>query len=199
MESLGRRWFESDAAELAPRLLNKLVVSSVGGVRVVGRITEVEAYDEADAASHTFAGPTERNRVMFGPAGHLYVYLSYGIHHCANVVAGPSGSGQAVLLRGLEPVDGLDTIRVRRGRRPDRELTDGPGKLCRALGIDLSHNGMDLLAAGAVVTLVHDGTEPPASPVIGPRIGISKAVDTPWRFRVPDGRRDPRGRYVRRP
>jgi DNA-3-methyladenine glycosylase len=199
MDSLGRHWFEAGAAELAPRLLNKLVVSTVGGVRVVGRITEVEAYDDTDAASHTFAGPTERNRVMFGPAGHLYVYLSYGIHHCANIVAGPSGSGQAILLRALEPVDGLDTIRVRRGGRPDGELTNGPGKLCRALGIDLAHSGLDLLAPGAVVTLVHDGTEPPASPLIGPRIGISKAVDTPWRFRVPDERRGRRGRYVRRP
>lgn len=185
MDPLTRRWFETDAAELAPRLLNKLLVSRLGGDRVIGRITEVEAYEETDAASHTFAGPTARNRVMFGPAGHLYVYLSYGIHRCANVVAGPIGSGQAVLLRALEPLDGLVTIRMRRAGRRDAELTNGPGKLCQALGIDLAQNGLDLVASNAVVTILDDGTEPPARPVIGPRVGISKAVDTPWRFRVP--------------
>ena len=188
MDPLPRRWYETEAAELAPRLLDKLLASTIGGRRVVGRIIEVEAYDESDPASHTFIGPTARNNVMFGSAAHLYVYLSYGIHHCANVVAGPVGRGQAVLLRALRPIDGLETIRSRRSGRPDRELTDGPGKLCAALGIDRSVNGLDLLATNSPVTILDDGTAPPTNPVVGPRIGISKAVDTPWRFRVPPNR-----------
>jgi DNA-3-methyladenine glycosylase len=157
-----------------------------GGARrlVVGRITEVEAYAEHDPASHTFRGPTPRNRVMFGPGGHLYVYLSYGIHRCANVVVGAVGSGQAVLLRAVQPIDGIDTIRERRGGRPDRSLVDGPGKLCEGFGIGLHHNGVDL-TVGRPVAIVDDGVAPPTRPLVGPRVGISRAVDVPWRFRVP--------------
>lgn len=123
---------------------------------------------------------------MFGPAGHLYVYLSYGIHRCANVVTGADGRGDAVLIRAIDMVDGLDVARSRRLGRADKELSDGPGKLCQAAGIDLVHDGLDLLAGGEV-RLVDDGVAPPRAPRIGPRIGITKAAETPWRFRVPIG------------
>lgn len=174
------------ASAVAPWLLNKLLVSSVEGHTLAGRITEVEAYEQHDPASHTHGGRTERNAVMFGPAGHLYVYLSYGIHSCANVVTGPDGTGEAVLIRAVDLESGLDEATRRRGGRARRELANGPGKLCQALGIGLGHDGLDLLA-GADVRLVDDGVAPPAQPIIGPRIGISKGVDIPWRFRTPPG------------
>ena len=180
---LTRAWFGREADIVAPELLNKVLrVERDDGV-TLGRIVETEAYLSDDPASHTFNGRTERNRAMFGPAGHLYVYLSYGIHRCANVVTGPEGSGQAVLVRAVTPIGGIDLMRTRRGR-PDRELSDGPGKLCQALAIDLEHDGVDLLG-GSVVSIDDDGLDPPRSPLVGPRIGISKAVDAPLRFRVP--------------
>lgn len=190
MTDAGRQLVErSDLLRPAPRvaadLLNALLVSDVQGERVVGRIVETEAYDEDDPASHTFRGPTPRNAPMFGSPGHLYVYLSYGIHHCANVVCGPEGRGEAVLVRAVEVVDGIDTVRRRRNGRPDRELTDGPGKLCQALAIDRAHDSIDVLHQGSAVRLERDRVGPPAAPLVGPRIGISAGVDTPWRFRVP--------------
>ncbi len=182
LEPLARTWFERDAPVVAPDLLNKLLVVSIDGVRCSGRIIETEAYMSDDAASHTFTGETQRNAVMFGPAGHLYVYLSYGIHQCANVVTGAAGDGQAVLLRAVHPVDGLELMRVRR-ERPDPELANGPGKLTQALGIGADHDGLDLLSSQ--ISIVDDGVCPPSTPLIGPRVGITKAVQTPWRFRVP--------------
>jgi DNA-3-methyladenine glycosylase len=152
---------------------------------VTGRIVEVEAYRQDDPASHSHRGPTPRTAVMFGPAGRLYVYLSYGIHCCANVVTGPEGSGQALLLRAVRPVDGLPTMRARRRSSDDSRLADGPGKLCQAFGIGLQHRGIDLLDGRAPVRLVDDGTPPPEAPLIGPRVGISRAADVPWRFRLP--------------
>ncbi|MBG7606276.1 MAG: DNA-3-methyladenine glycosylase [Actinobacteria bacterium] len=182
-------WFQRDAPVVGRELLNKVLVSRVPGDEVVaGRIIEVEAYTQDDPASHTFGGPTPRNRVMFGPPGRLYVYLSYGIHHCANVVTAQDGVGQALLLRAVTPVHGIETIRLRRHGRPDRELVDGPGKLCEAFAIDLGHYGTNLTDTHSPVTVIDDGMEPPSTPVIGPRIGISKGVETPWRFRVPAGR-----------
>lgn len=184
MRLIDRGTLAGPAAEVAPWLLNKLLVSEVEGERVVGRITEVEAYDEDDPASHTFGGPTARNAAMFGPPGHLYVYLSYGIHHCANVVVGPDGRGEAVLLRAVEVVEGLEHVRRRRGDVAHRSLTDGPGKLCRALAIDLSHYGADLCVGASPVWLADDAVPPPEVPAVGPRVGITKGVDTPWRFRA---------------
>ncbi|WP_040494907.1 DNA-3-methyladenine glycosylase [Ilumatobacter nonamiensis] len=183
MSPVERDWFERDALAVAPDLLNKLLRVGSGHGVVSGRIVETEAYLPDDPASHSFRGPTERNRVMFGAPGRLYVYLSYGIHRCANVVTGPEGSGQAVLIRAVVPVDGIDTMRERRVRS-DAELANGPGKLCQALGIDLADNGVDLVG-GDRVTIADDGLPPPVDPLTGPRIGISKAVDRPWRFRVP--------------
>lgn len=160
-------------------------VIAADGFEVAGRIVETEAYCSDDPASHSFNGPTPRSSVMFGPPGHLYVYLSYGIHRCANIVVGADGDGQAVLLRALEPVRGIEAMRSRRHGRADRELANGPGKLCAAFGIGLSDNGADLLAVDSRIQIIDDGTPPPAVPLVGPRIGITKAVDTPWRFRVP--------------
>jgi DNA-3-methyladenine glycosylase len=154
-----------------------------GGVHVSGRIVETEAYMRSDPASHSFNGPTTRNAVMFGSPGRLYVYLSYGIHCCANVVSGAEGDGQAVLLRAVAPVDGLDAIRSRRAGRPDRDLANGPGKLCEALGITLADDGAALTDPSSPIRIVDDATTPPDL-IVGPRIGITKGVDTPWRFRV---------------
>ena len=184
---LGRAWFERDAPVVAPELLGKALVrrGPDGSVLAAGRITEVEAYTRDDPASHTHRGPTRRNAVMFGPAAHLYVYLSYGIHRCANVVTGAEGDGQAVLVRALEPIEGIEAMRARRGVADDRRLADGPGKLAQALGIELDHDGVDLLDPGSPLAIVDDGTPPPAAPLVGPRIGITRAVDVPWRFRTP--------------
>jgi DNA-3-methyladenine glycosylase len=192
---LARSWFADDALVLAPRLLNKLVVTADGRA---GRVVEVEAYHgEDDPASHAFRGPTPRNRVMYGPGGFLYVYFSYGVHWCANVVCGPVGRPQAVLLRALDPVDGLDQMRQARWttqrRQDDRDLCRGPGRLCQALGIDGTLSGADLTTAHAPVWLADDGIEPPADPVVTARVGISVGQDRPWRFAVAGNRSVGRG------
>lgn len=172
------------APDVAPRLLNLVLMSRVEGELVTGRLVEVEAYDEDDPASHSSRGPTPRNRTMFGPPGHLYVYLSYGLHLPMNVVTGPQGTGAAVLIRALDLLEGHDVARRRRGGRPDRDLTNGPGKAAQALGIELIHDGLDLLDPSSPVRLIDDGTPPPATPLVGPRIGITKGIEAPWRFRV---------------
>lgn len=179
---LSRRSLSGDALDVAPCLLNKVLVH---GDRA-GRIVEVEAYRGAeDPASHAYRGVTPRTAVMFGPAGHLYVYFSYGIHWCANVVTGPEGEANAVLLRALTPLEGIDAMRVARPRaRLETDLTSGPAKLCQALGIDGTHDGIDLLHRSSAIRLVDDGTPPPARPTVGPRVGISAAQDRPWRFSV---------------
>ena len=162
------------AVQAAPALLGwTLLVDGVGG-----RIVEVEAYDETDPASHSFRGPTPRNAPMFGAPGHLYVYRSYGLHWCANVTCGPAGTGAAVLLRALEPTHGLDTMRARRGLDDVRLLCAGPGRLTQALALDGSHDGAELGAPP--FALVAPGS--PVEHVTGPRIGIGKAVERPWRF-----------------
>ena len=178
---------------MAPELLNKLLVR--GGR--VARIVEVEAYCGADdPGSHAFRGRTARNATMFGPPGHLYVYFTYGMHFCANVVCGPDGEASAVLLRGLTPVAGLDEMRAGRGaraptasgpRRPwaDHDLCSGPAKLCQAFGLDRSFDGADLVTGDRQVTVADDGVAPPAPPAVSGRIGLSAAGDLPWRFYVP--------------
>lgn len=175
---IARASLAGDAPAVAPELLNKLLVYG----ECVGRIVEVEAYREDDPASHTYRGRTARNDVMFGPPGHLYVYFTYGMHHCANVVTGPAGVGSAVLLRAVDPVAGTEMMRERRNGRI--ALADGPAKLCQAFAIGPDHNGVDLCSGGGP-RLFDDGTPPPTTPLVGPRVGISKAVDTPWRWRVP--------------
>jgi DNA-3-methyladenine glycosylase len=150
-----------------------LLVDGVGG-----RIVEVEAYDHEDPASHGFRGRTERNASMFGPPGHAYVYRSYGIHWCLNFVCEGEGVANAVLLRALEPTHGLEAMRERRGLDDPRLLCSGPGRLCQALGVTREHDGLaldrqpfELLAA-----------EGPAEVVSGPRIGITRAAELPWRY-----------------
>lgn len=169
--------FDAPSHEVAQRLIGVTVlVDGVGG-----RIVETEAYDRADPASHTFNGPTPRNAVMFGPPGHAYVYRSYGLHWCLNFVCREAGHGAGVLIRALEPTDGLDRMRARRGLEALPLLCAGPGRVGQALGIDASFNGKALDAAPFRL-VGPPGDHPPAVVEIGPRIGISKAIDVPWRF-----------------
>ncbi len=180
---LPRELLAGDSWALAPLLLNKVLVH--GGR--AGRIVEVEAYaGAADPASHAFRGRTARNATMFGPPGHLYVYFTYGMHFCANVVCGPEGEAAAVLLRGLTPLRGLDAMYTARGpaARTDRDLCNGPGKLCQALGIDRTFDGADLVTVDRGVELIDDGTAPPATPGVSGRVGLSAAQEVPWRFYV---------------
>jgi DNA-3-methyladenine glycosylase len=171
------RLLQGPVLEVAPRLLGSVVRH--GDVAV--RLTEVEAYDGAnDPGSHAFRGRTARNDVMFGPAGRLYVYFTYGMHHCCNVVCGDEGSASAVLLRAGEVVAGADAVRARRPRSTERDLARGPARLCQALGIDLSHNGTDLTVGDLV--LEHGDTPELDRVLTGPRVGLREAADRPWRF-----------------
>ncbi len=186
---------------MAPALLGKVLVRWLPGGRLLaGRIVEVEAYaGAADPASHAFRGRTARSATMFGRAGLLYVYFTYGMHHCANVVCGEPGIAEAVLLRALEPLAGLEEMRARRpAARTDLALCSGPARLCEALGIDRSLDGADLVPAeaaapsGGGIVLLDDGTTAPARPLRGERIGLGASVGTaatwPWRFGVPESR-----------
>ena len=174
---LTRAFFARSALEVAPDLLG--VTLRVGDCAVV--LCEVEAYLETDPASHSFRGPTARNASMFGPPGRAYVYRCYGIHWCLNVVTGPLGSGEAVLLRGGVVTHGEHLMRERRPKATTtRSLTNGPGKLTAALGIDGTVDGTDLLGGSSPVRLV--GVVGAMSFAATPRIGISVARDVPWRF-----------------
>jgi DNA-3-methyladenine glycosylase len=173
---IDRAFFDRSVHELAPELLGvTLLVDGVGG-----RIVEVEAYDHEDPAAHGFRGRTERNASMFGPAGHAYVYRSYGIHWCLNVVCEPEGVANAVLLRALEPTHGLELMRARRGVADDRLLCAGPGRLCQALAVTRDHDGLAL--DEPPFALVEREEEPEL--VATTRIGITKAADRPWRYLV---------------
>jgi DNA-3-methyladenine glycosylase len=150
---------------------------------IAGRIVECEAYEENDPASHSYRGLTDRTAVMFGPAGHLYVYFTYGMHFCMNVVTGEDGEGSAVLLRAVEPVEGIELMRERRGVETLRELCAGPGRLTQAYGIIRADNGMDLVA-GRDLFVVPSDPVPDDWVAVGPRVGISVAMERPWRFYV---------------
>ena len=180
---LSRAFYARSPLEVAPALLNKVLVAGDRG----GRIVEVEAYlGEQDPASHAFRGPTPRTAVMFGPAGHLYVYFSYGMHWCANVVADAEGVAGAVLIRALEPVRAVEAMEAARPRaRRPVDVANGPAKATEALGIDGSFDGLDLTVAEMGVTIVDDGFAPPVAPAVGPRVGITQALDKAWRFSVP--------------
>jgi DNA-3-methyladenine glycosylase len=177
-------FFTRPADEVARELLGATVVSTLAGARTAGLIVEVEAYlGYDDPASHGYRNRRHsQNEALFGPAGTWYVYLSYGMHWCANLVCGAPGHGSAVLLRALEPVEGLATMRERRGVQADRQLCSGPGKLCQALGITRDQDGLLMRRSGARV--VSAGERPAV--VVTPRIGITKAADWPLRF-VVDG------------
>ena len=172
------------ALALAPRLLGARLVSVVDGSEVVVKITEVEAYEGADdPASHAFRGPTGRNAVMFGPPGHLYVYFTYGMHWCANVVCDREGRASAVLLRAGAVVAGLAAARVRRpAARADRDLARGPARLGAALGLTGEHNGVDLCDPASPVRVAALGRPPRERIRTGPRVGVGAAADRPWRF-----------------
>jgi DNA-3-methyladenine glycosylase len=180
LRALPRKFYSRDPRDVAPELLNKLLVR---GSRV-GRIVEVEAYvGSLDAGSHAFRGLTPRNATMFGPGGLLYVYFTYGMHWCANAVCGREGEGLAVLIRALAPVAGVDEMLAARGGRA-RDLCNGPAKLTQALGIDGVFNGADLVTGDRGVLLSSDGTPPPTSPGQSQRIGLSAGAEHPWRWYV---------------
>jgi DNA-3-methyladenine glycosylase len=175
-------YFARSVHEVAPALIGATL--TVGGCS--GRIVEVEAYHQSDPAAHSYNGVTPRNFVMFGSPGRLYVYRSYGIHWCMNVICEPAGQASAVLIRAIEPLAGLDAMRRRRGLprgedatpATDRLLCSGPGRLCQALGVTIAHNGLVL---DAPPFAIHPATAP-VDVVAGPRIGITRAVDYPWRY-----------------
>jgi DNA-3-methyladenine glycosylase len=168
---------------VAPELLNKVLTRG----SLSGRIVEVEAYVGAeDPGSHAYRGMTRRNATMFGPAGHLYVYLSYGMHWCANAVCGEEGQGVAVLLRALAPLSGLEEMRAARPKaRRERDLCSGPGKLCQAFAVTKDDDGADLVVGDRDLVIADAGVAPPATPAVTTRVGLSAGVDLPWRWYVP--------------
>ena len=183
---IDRARLEADSLPVARYLLNKLLVR---GERV-GRIVEVEAYrGEDDPASHAYRGRTARNATMFGPPGLLYVYFTYGLHWCANVVCGTEGQARAVLVRALAPLAGLEEMGVARpAARTERDLANGPAKLCQALGVTGDLDGADLVTVDRGIALADDGVAPPGRPASGPRVGIRVAAERPWRLWVPGDR-----------
>jgi DNA-3-methyladenine glycosylase len=177
---LPRSFYERGTVEVARDLLGKVLVHGAAA----GIVVETEAYlGGDDLASHSAVGITERTRVIFGPPGHAYVYLSYGMHDCLNIVAERAGDPGCVLIRALEPIEGLDTMRLRRPKaRTDRDLASGPGKLTQALGITRKHAGIDMTRGDLVV--VARPTAPPFDIAVTPRIGITKCADLPLRFLI---------------
>jgi DNA-3-methyladenine glycosylase len=172
----------AEAEIVAPRLLGCQLIRRIGDTELSGRIVEVEAYAQEDAASHSYRGETERTKVMFGPPGFLYVYFTYGMHYCCNVVTGPAGHGSAVLIRALEPMAGQAEMSQHRHGLDGESLTNGPAKLCQALGIDKGLNGHDLRTEPLRLQI-----NPPLKQteiIQATRIGISQAKDVPWRFYI---------------
>lgn len=176
---LPRSFFARAAQEVAPDLLGQLLVRAFpDGTRAAARIVEVEAYGPDDPASHAFRGMTPRNAVMFGPPGHLYVYFTYGMHHCMNAVTGRTGEGSAVLLRAAEPLDGVEGMASRRGRERILDLCSGPGRLAQALGVARPHDGLDLVAGRALWVERGPRSEPIGA---GNRVGVHETTH-PWRY-----------------
>jgi DNA-3-methyladenine glycosylase len=172
--TIPKRFFARSVHEVAPELVGAtLLVDGVGG-----RIVEVEAYDQEDPASHGFRGRTARNASMFGPAGHAYVYRSYGLHWCLNLVCEEEGAAAAVLLRALEPTCGIERMRARRRTENDRLLCAGPGRLCEALGVSREHDGLPLDTPPFELRSPTDAVEVATAP----RIGITQAAHLPWRY-----------------
>jgi DNA-3-methyladenine glycosylase len=180
---VNRAFFDRSVHEVA----RELIGSRLGVRETAGIIVETEAYEASDPACHAYIGKTARNEVLFGPPGHAYVYLSYGIHNLLNFVTEPQGTASAVLIRALEPTDGIELMKERRGRGDVEGLCSGPGKLTEALGVDLALNGADLLAPPFELDPA-SGKWAAAEVVTGPRIGITKAADLPWRYSVSGSR-----------
>ncbi len=187
-DRLKREFFARDTLVVARELLGQRLVRVLDGSRLSGRIVEVEAYvGEDDQASHARPGRTKRNAPMYGPPGHAYVYFIYGMHHCFNVVTERDGFPAAVLIRALEPLEGVEEMRARRGGRPDVQLTSGPARLCQALDVDRRFDGDDLCAPDALLFLEEDVCMPDEAVAAGPRIGVrgdETAMTIPWRFYV---------------
>ena len=182
---LRAEFYDRDPEAVARELLGCVLRVVQDGMTVSGRIIETEAYlGPHDAACHAVAGRTKRTWHLFGPPGTAYVYFVYGMHWCVNAVTREEGFGSAVLIRALEPMEGIENMRVRRPKaRDDSQLCDGPGKLCAALGIDRAMDGA-MLTGGSAITIHSGENVPDARVLVGPRVGISKAVDWPLRFRV---------------
>jgi len=184
---LNKNFYKRELLTVAKELLGKLLVKKDGNKELAGKIVEVEAYDgEIDAAAHSFSGKTKRNEVMFNEGGLLYVYFTYGAHHCCNVVTGIEGKGTAVLIRAVEPIDGIEIMihnRFKKELLKDKEiynLTSGPGKVCSAFGINKSHSGIEL--TGDKIYLVKSKLKKHEQIGISKRIGITRSVDLQWRF-----------------
>lgn len=177
-------FLSGSSLEAAPRLLGCRLIRHLAGQRLVAKIVEVEAYDQTDPASHSFRGPTKRNAVMFGPAGHWYVYFTYGMHYCCNVATGPDGHGAGVLIRAVEPLEGTEQMVKNRGGMIGRNMTNGPGKVCQALAVDFALSGHDVNRPPFQL----EAAEPlPADQIVQTtRVGISRAADQPWRFYIKD-------------
>lgn len=178
-------FLDNPAEAVAERLLGCLLERKVGEQTILVRIVETEAYDEGDAASHTFRGRTARNEVMFGEPGHLYVYFTYGMHYCCNVACGPAGHGAAALIRAVQPLSGIELLEELRGKS-GVVATNGPAKLCQALAIDLGLNGQDLRQEP--LRLLAGGLEPGEEVVRSTRIGISKATELVRRYFIAGNR-----------
>ncbi len=181
---LPREFFARPADQVAPDLLGCVITHETAEGLVAVALAEVEAYaGEADPASHAFRGRTARNAVMYGPAGHAYVYFTYGMHFCVNVVCQPEGEAQAVLLRAGRVIEGLPLARARRGVVRERDLARGPARLCEALAIDRSQDGTDVVSPAAPLRVwAAPAPVPPARISSGPRVGVSRAADIAWRF-----------------
>jgi DNA-3-methyladenine glycosylase len=183
VSKLPRSFYDRPTPLVAQEIIGKILVKESSDGLASGRIVETEAYSgRSDPASHAYRGPTRRNEVMFGPPGFLYVYLSYGVHYCCNVVTESDGIAGAVLVRSLEPLAGVELMEARRGLHRPRDLCNGPGKLCQALGIGISDYGADLETSS--VWLEDDGFRPDVI-AVSKRVGITSAADLPLRFYLP--------------
>jgi DNA-3-methyladenine glycosylase len=188
---LNREFYTRSVLKVAKELLGKIFVKNENRVILSGKIVEVEAYDGTiDEAAHTFRGFTERNKIMFGEGGFLYVYFTYGVHFCCNVVTGKKGRGTAVLIRAIEPIKGVETMALNRyshleiTQKEKINLTNGPGKICRAFDIDRRHYGVDLTEN--YIFLLDQKKLNPKEIIADRRIGIKKSVELPWRFYIKD-------------
>ena len=208
IEPLPRAFYQRHPAEVGPDLVGKILVRELEGVQLAGRIVEVEAYSWDDPASHSFRGPTERNKAMFGEPGHAYIYFIHGLHYCVNVTARFQAPAGGVLIRALEPLQGVEIMRRRRGRQALEDLTSGPAKLTQALGIGNQLYGSDMTEVGplfigekVVDEKAMGGQAEPAvagtAIVATPRIGISRATDMLWRFVLADSPFDSRRAVTR--
>ncbi len=184
MKPLPSSFYNRDTITVAQELLGQILVREIDGDRLSGRIIETEAYTgPGDPASHAFRGPTPRSRIMFGPPGVAYVYFCYGVHHLLNVVTEQDGTAGAVLIRGLEPLEGLDRMMKSRKNLKEKGLMDGPGKLTQGMEITLSLNGWDLTRAKELY-IIRGKTKPGERVITGPRVGINNGTDKLWRFRL---------------